>query len=215
MSRPSEQGSAPPEDGDPHRPPNVYLPQPPQSPAYDAYADPAAAHGWQDTAYDDTAQLPPVAADAPAQRSGHRGRHRPLDLRSRRAMVAAGAVGAVSLTAVIAAFSFSGSPSGGARGGPERTGATAGDSVSPTATESSPETLADRPGSSDAAASPGTSASPSPAATADATGSTREPSTATTSTAPSSSAATNTSAAAPSYSRDHPGKGQGNTKKPD
>ncbi|WP_210577059.1 hypothetical protein [Streptomyces sp. GESEQ-4] len=214
MSRPSEQGSAPPEDGDPHRPPNVYLPQPPQSPAYDAYADPAAAHGWQDTAYDDTAQLPPVAADAPAQRSGHRGRHRPLGLRSRRVLVAAGAVGAVSLTAVIAAFSFSGSPSGGARGGPERTGATAGDSVSPTGAESSPGTLADRPGSS-GAASPRKSASPSATSTADVTDSTREPSTATTSTAPSSSAATNTSAAAPSYSRDHPGKGQGNTKKPD
>ncbi|WP_328357924.1 hypothetical protein OG800_19710 [Streptomyces sp. NBC_00445] len=214
MSRPSEQGSAPPEDGDPHRPPNVYLPQTPHSPAYDAYADPAAAHGWQDTAYDDTAQLPPVAADVPAQRSGHRGRHRPLGLRSSRVMVAAGAVGAVSAAAVIAAFSFSGSPSGGARGGPERTGATAGDSVSPTATESSPGTLADRPGSS-GAASPRKSASPSATSTADATGSAQGPSSTATSTAPPSSAATNTAAAAPSSSRDHPGKGQGNTKKPD
>ncbi|MEV1078960.1 hypothetical protein AB0I98_12005 [Streptomyces sp. NPDC050211] len=211
MSRPSEQASAHAEDGDPHRPPNVYLPQPPQSPVYDAYADPAAAHGWHDTAYDDTAQLPPVAAEVPAQRSGHRGRHRPLGLRSRRVMLTAGAAGAVSVAAVIAALSFSGSPSGGARGGPERTGPTAGDSVSPTGTESSPGTLADRPGSS-GAASPRKSASPS--ATAPATGSTQEPSNATTSTAPPSSAATNTAAAAPSSSRDHPGKGQGTTKKP-
>ncbi|MGA5201683.1 hypothetical protein [Streptomyces variegatus] len=29
-------------------PPNVYLPQAAAPPAYDAYADPAAAHGWQD-----------------------------------------------------------------------------------------------------------------------------------------------------------------------
>ncbi|MGP4005529.1 hypothetical protein [Streptomyces sp. 4N124] len=214
MSRPSEQGSAHPEGGDPRRPPNVYLPQAPPSPVYDAYADPAAAHGWHDTAFDDTAQLPPVAADVPAERSGHRGRHRPLGFRSRRVMVAAGAAGAVSVAVVIAAFSFSGSPSGGTRGGPERSGATAGDSEPSTGTESSPGTLADRPGSS-GAASPRTSASPSATATADVSGSAREPSTATTSTTPPSSTATSTSAAAPSYSRDHPGKGQGNTKKPD
>ncbi|WP_432117117.1 hypothetical protein [Streptomyces sp. bgisy032] len=34
--------------GEPQGPPNVYLPQGAPPPAYDAYPDPAAAHGWQD-----------------------------------------------------------------------------------------------------------------------------------------------------------------------
>ncbi|MGW2707432.1 hypothetical protein ACWC4J_00365 [Streptomyces sp. NPDC001356] len=37
--------------------PNVYHPQPAPAPAYEQYADPAAAHGWQD-AYDATRELP-------------------------------------------------------------------------------------------------------------------------------------------------------------
>lgn len=39
----------------------MYLPQAPAPPAYDAYADPAAAHGWQD-AYE--AADPEAAGDA-------------------------------------------------------------------------------------------------------------------------------------------------------
>ncbi|MGY1396153.1 hypothetical protein ACW69H_01930 [Streptomyces sp. SS10] len=50
---------------DPRTPPSVYLPQTAPPPAYDAYADPAAAHGWQN-AYDETRELPPVAAGEPA-----------------------------------------------------------------------------------------------------------------------------------------------------
>ncbi|MET8895191.1 hypothetical protein [Streptomyces albogriseolus] len=49
----------------PQGPPSVYLPQAAPPPAYDAYADPAAAHGWQN-AYDETRELPPVAAGEPA-----------------------------------------------------------------------------------------------------------------------------------------------------
>ncbi|MEU0757638.1 hypothetical protein ABZ486_31750, partial [Streptomyces albogriseolus] len=49
----------------PQGPPSVYLPQTAPPPAYDAYADPAAAHGWQN-AYDETRELPPVAAGEPA-----------------------------------------------------------------------------------------------------------------------------------------------------
>ncbi|WP_230396097.1 hypothetical protein [Streptomyces blattellae] len=215
MSRPSEYGSAQsahPEGGDLQGPPNVYHPQEPATPAYDGYADPAAAHGWQDTAYDETAQLPPVADGVSATRSGHRGRHRPLGLRSRRVLVAAGAAGVVSAAAVIAAFSFSGS--GGTQGKPERTGPTADDSAAPTDTESSPGTLADRPGSSAAPASPATSAPPSPTATADATDGTREPSASATSTPPTNPTPTSTSATAPGNSDEHPGQGQGSTKKP-
>ena len=47
--------------GEPQRPPNVYLPQEASPPAYDAYADPAAAHGWQDV-YD---RMDPAAAPRP------------------------------------------------------------------------------------------------------------------------------------------------------
>ncbi|MGM7446161.1 hypothetical protein ACPW7O_32950, partial [Streptomyces tunisiensis] len=50
---------------DPRTPPSVYVPQTAPPPAYDAYADPAAAHGWQN-AYDETRELPPVAAGEPA-----------------------------------------------------------------------------------------------------------------------------------------------------
>lgn len=39
---------------------NVYHPLPEASLSYEEYADPAAAHGWQN-AYDETAELPPVA----------------------------------------------------------------------------------------------------------------------------------------------------------
>ncbi|MEY9993884.1 hypothetical protein ABIE67_005916 [Streptomyces sp. V4I8] len=54
MSRPPERAN-----GTPQRQPNVYHPQASASPAYEAYADPAAAHGWQN-AYDETAELPRV-----------------------------------------------------------------------------------------------------------------------------------------------------------
>ncbi|MES9523947.1 hypothetical protein ABWI14_25850, partial [Streptomyces capoamus] len=52
--------------------PNVYHPQAAPAPAYDEYADPAAAHGWHD-AYDATRELPPVPA-APAPREPGAGR---------------------------------------------------------------------------------------------------------------------------------------------
>ncbi|MGW4108648.1 hypothetical protein ACWEGV_37660, partial [Streptomyces sp. NPDC004976] len=55
--------------GNPQDPPNVYLPQTAPSPAYDAYADPASAHGWQN-AYDETRELPPVGGDGPPPADG-------------------------------------------------------------------------------------------------------------------------------------------------
>ncbi|WP_210585549.1 hypothetical protein [Streptomyces sp. GESEQ-35] len=207
MSRPSEYGNAHPEGEDPQEAPNVYHPQAPATPVYDEYADPAAAHGWQDGAFDDTAQLPPVADGEPAGRSGHRGRHRPLGLRSRRAMVAAGAVGVVSAAALIAAFSFSGSSSGDGEGNHGRTGsATAGESTEPaeagTATGSAPKGTPD-------AVTPSGTASTSP--TPEESRATGEPSSgAATTQAPSVTA----SQSAPGNSDGNPGKGQGSTKKP-
>ncbi|MFD5774443.1 hypothetical protein [Streptomyces fungicidicus] len=51
---------------EPQGPPTVYLPQNTPPPAYDAYVDPASAHGWQN-AYDETRELQPVGEwDAPA-----------------------------------------------------------------------------------------------------------------------------------------------------
>ncbi|MGJ3560744.1 hypothetical protein ACR6C2_29320 [Streptomyces sp. INA 01156] len=44
----------------------MYLPPATPPPAYDAYADPATAHGWQN-AYDETRELPPVIGDPPAR----------------------------------------------------------------------------------------------------------------------------------------------------
>ncbi|MFC0054393.1 hypothetical protein ACFFMQ_18445, partial [Streptomyces actinomycinicus] len=40
--------------------PNVYQPQPAPAPAYEEYADPAMAHGWQN-AYDETRELPALS----------------------------------------------------------------------------------------------------------------------------------------------------------
>lgn len=49
---------------EPQGPPNVYLPLPGQAPDYQEYADPAAAHGWEN-GYDATAELPRVTDGAP------------------------------------------------------------------------------------------------------------------------------------------------------
>ncbi|MER6631341.1 hypothetical protein ABT301_24485 [Streptomyces sp. NPDC000987] len=50
---------------EPQVPPNVYQPMPHSAPRYEEYADPAAAHGWQN-AFDRTAELPVIAAPADA-----------------------------------------------------------------------------------------------------------------------------------------------------
>ncbi|MFF9023702.1 hypothetical protein [Streptomyces eurythermus] len=110
--------------------PNVYHPLPAPAPAYEEYADPAAAHGWQND-YDATRELPPVtgAPDGPAEpappglsgagagragaRRAGRGRARRRAAGRRRAVVAGGALAAVAGTvAVIAALSGTGSPDG-------------------------------------------------------------------------------------------------------
>lgn len=110
-------------DGGPHGVPNVYVPQGAPPPEYDAYADPAAAHGWQDVCATadtggggDTRELPLVPARARAG-PGHRSRRKARPWGKRRVAVAAGVVGTASAVALIAAFSFSGAPSGGADDG--------------------------------------------------------------------------------------------------
>lgn len=53
-------------EADLRRPPNVYHPLDDShgTPAYEAFTDPAAAHGWQN-AYDDTVQLDEIVVDGP------------------------------------------------------------------------------------------------------------------------------------------------------
>ncbi|MET8768210.1 hypothetical protein ABZV94_15040, partial [Streptomyces sp. NPDC004658] len=59
--------------GAPEDRPNVYHPQSAPAPAYEQYADPAAAHGWQN-AYDATRELPALhEADEAAGAHGTHG----------------------------------------------------------------------------------------------------------------------------------------------
>ncbi|MGJ5759013.1 hypothetical protein [Streptomyces galbus] len=94
---------------------NVYLPHTAEAPSYEEYADPAAAHGWAGSAYDDTRELPRLAPEpgAGGRAERRRARRRATGWRSRRGVVTAGAVGAVSVAALVAGVSLSGSSSGG------------------------------------------------------------------------------------------------------
>ncbi|WP_338782765.1 hypothetical protein [Streptomyces sp. DG1A-41] len=183
MFRPSEYADGA-TSGEPQGPPNVYVPRAVPPPAYDAYPDPAAAHGWQDVyaptdAQDatlgmgDTRELPPVPAPAPGRSgAGRRSRRGRGSRRARRVAVAAGVVGVVSAASLIAGLGFSHAPSGGTRQGGGRTGPTAGESPPEPSTgtgrASAPTVpLVDRPAHSDepsgaASASPSTAASPTP-----------------------------------------------------
>ncbi|MEV6617712.1 hypothetical protein AB0N31_28430 [Streptomyces sp. NPDC051051] len=129
MSRPGESANPPVQ-------PNVYLPYAETDPPpYEAYRDPAAAHGWEN-AYDETSELPRVA-EVPGpqgrdpqvfdpqvsdpQSSGGRADRRRAARRPRRALAAVGAVGAVSVAALVAGFAFSGSPDDAEQGRPADT----------------------------------------------------------------------------------------------
>ncbi|MFE6284826.1 hypothetical protein [Streptomyces sp. NPDC057877] len=218
----------PPADGEA---PKVYHPQAAETPSYDEYADPAAAHGWQN-AYDQTHELPSIAAGeqlapqagevppAPAAvpartdrpRTGHRARRKPSAWRTRRAAVAAGAVGAVSAAALIAGFSFSGSSTDGSEDRQDRTGV-------PSAGDTDTTRTSDPDASEDTGSrTPGASRSASP--TKDEADTTASPSSgAAESTAPTTSGAPTSTAPAgedggPGNSDHKPGNGQGTTKGP-
>ncbi|MGW7046194.1 hypothetical protein ACWGDT_26570 [Streptomyces avermitilis] len=133
-------------DDEPHGAPNVYHPQADAAPAYEEYADPAAAHGWEN-AYDSTRELPVTVRDAdddpagpggpafgggPRRRARPKGRGRPTT----RVLVAVGAVCALGAAVAIAGFSGSGSP-----GGPQ----VEGDGVRPKAERSEPSVGASAP----------------------------------------------------------------------
>jgi hypothetical protein len=215
-----------PEDGGPGGPPNVYVPPAVPPPAYDAYADPATAHGWQN-AYDATQELPPVAdgeagpavgdhdpavAGGPRHGSGRRSRRKPSPWRSRRVAVAAGAVGAVSV-ALIAGFSFSGSSSGGTQGKDDRTSPAAGEPATPTATDpaSSAGTAATgRPSDSSPSDAPSARRSASTSGSGSGAGK-KDPATKSPTPAPTTSTP---SGSGPGNSNGKPGHGPGGTKDP-
>ncbi|MGI3227850.1 hypothetical protein ACRJ4B_32630 [Streptomyces sp. GTA36] len=212
------------EGDEPVVPPIVYHPQVEEIPAYDEYADPATAHGWQN-AYDETRELPPVPAGAEDRRrvgggrpgdghraGGRRSRRKPRALTSRRAVVVAGAVGAVSLAAVMAGFSF-GPSDGGARDNEDRTSPTAGDPASPTDAKSSggaPAARSSDGGESSRTGDPSSSASLAPTGDETENPSAKSPATP---SAPSTPTAT-TNPRGPGNSDGKPGRGQGGTKGP-
>jgi hypothetical protein len=212
-------------------PPNVYHPWAESTPAYEEYADPAAAHGWEN-AYDQTRELPSVAADVPAvvrgSGPGRRGaRRKPAARRSRRALVAVGAVG-VSAAALIAGFSLSGSSrdgspdpkGGGTRSVPdEPTGSTgaASPAADPPVRSDAPVAAATDGTGASAGASAGAGASRGPAAGATQAGAPSPTPSAELSSAPSASASAPTApavtASGPGGS-DRKGRGRGGTKAP-
>ncbi|USQ83214.1 hypothetical protein NFX46_05120 [Streptomyces phaeoluteigriseus] len=192
MSRPGESANRPVQ-------PNVYLPYvEADPPPYEAYRDPAAAHGWEN-AYDETSELPRIAeARAPHEYdpevSGGRADRRRAARRPRRAVTALGAVGVVSVAALVAGFAFTSSSDDTEKGRPEGTrsaaapdsagggnGGGGGESGSPSL---SPERDAGRPAG--AGTSPtGAESTPSPIATASRPPTTSPSATPTTSSTPS------------------------------
>lgn len=222
------------ENGEPSGAPNVYHPYGDAEPEYGRYADPAAAHGWQN-AYDETQQLPPVSCggdqaavtcDTPDGGPGpeaHGGGHAPVHVPragSRRrarpaprfrlprpAVVAAGALGAVGI-AVALAGAFSSGPSGA----PGGTGESARPNVKPSLPL--PEGAASSGSETSADPTAGATGSPSAGASSSASGAGGDPagSPVPTATAPGSSPS-----AAPTGTADavrKPGRGHGATKGP-
>jgi hypothetical protein len=209
----SSPGEYDPRGGGPANPPNVYHPRGDASPVYEAYADPAVAHGWLN-AYDETRELPPVPDVAEGPRRHRGARRKPSGRRPRRAAVAAGAVGAVSAMAAAIALSLSGSPSGSRPDGVQskdgRQGPTAGDSPG---APSSSGSATDRPSTGASEPSVGTSPGPTASSAASAPAgddSTQQPSGSAATPAPTTTAGTT----GRGNSGGNPGRGQGATKRP-
>lgn len=132
-------------------------------PSYERYADPAAAHGWEN-AYDETTELPRVPlAGSPAEgpEGGRADRRRAArragGWRERRVLTAAGAVGTVALAAVVAGLSFAGDPGGDQQ---RRQGGTR---------SASDGAVSSPAGPADSASGPAEPARPTPSASAGAT----------------------------------------------
>lgn len=216
--------------------PNVYHPQADTglTPEYDEYADPAAAHGWQN-AYDETAELPTMSAIGAGAGAGAEvevgatgaavggvaaGHRRKKSASSRRGVVVgavAGAVSVVSVAALIVGFGGSDTPSGGGPGGEgKRARSTAGASVTPAedpAAADSPDPAGAGP--SDAAlTSPGGARGASGSSTSPTTLSGAGPANSASPSDASSPTVTATGDSAPGNSGSNPGRGKDGTKGP-
>lgn len=213
------------QSGEPEAPPKVYLPQSDGEapPAYEAYMDPAEAHGWQ-KGYEEGGDGDPVAREAyedgddtlvqaavPADPAGRRDRllRRRRARLLRRLAVGGGAVCVALLALVISGAFDSGSSkgSGGTGGEPASpphlaTGSAAPgqDSGTTAGTSSAGPSPTASPGASESAGA----ASTSPSASASAS---KDPA----STAPATATATSTTEGGPGNSN---GRGQGATKRP-
>ncbi|MEU5121250.1 hypothetical protein [Streptomyces asoensis] len=159
MFRPGESGAPPVR-------PIVYHPSAATDPAaYERYADPAAAHGWEN-AYDETAELPRVPApqgEAGGRADRRRAARRTGGRPSRRVLAVSGATGAVALAAVVAGLSLFGTTAGerqGKPGGRADTRSSSGDTASPAV---SPSPSAEDPtGSAEPSPSASTAAAAAP-----------------------------------------------------
>jgi hypothetical protein len=192
---PDENGAS----AEPEAAPNVYHPHADEAPPYDEYADPAAAHGWQN-AYDETRELQPVRDGGGGVEGGGRAARRRQDARRSRRVVVVGALGVVSVAALVVGFAVSGTSSGGSHGKDDRTSPTAG--ASKASATGSPE------GSATGASAAGSSASARPSDSAVSTPTTAGPTT----TAPAATKAAPSATATPT--RSIPGHGHGATKHP-
>ncbi|WP_432043789.1 hypothetical protein [Streptomyces cadmiisoli] len=192
----------------------VYRPSAETEPQYDGFADPAAAHGWEN-AYDETRELPAVPGGpdvkAPGHGRGSRRRARPAQgpRVPRQAVVAGGVLVSAGL-----AIAFTVGLTSGSSGGPGG----AEESVRPKTERSMPP--ADGDAASSAAAEPSQATDPaagtdeSPVARASASGSPADSG----NPAPSSPTAPDPSATAttagPGNTDGRPGRGHGATKGP-
>ncbi|MGW0910502.1 hypothetical protein ACWD1Z_01965 [Streptomyces sp. NPDC002784] len=221
----------------PQGPPRVYVPQAAPSPDYEEYRDPALAHGWQN-AYDETSELPRVTgAPGGGWEPGTGGRaarrsHRRRDQR-RPLLMAAGALGTVSVAALVAGFGFSSdSSSGGSEGKKDPARSAQDDTGTPADEDRTPAGDAGTPADPSAAPSPTPPAAASEAPGTTATPGEAEPtqprtpgedSAAPATTAPAAESPEPTATAiAPTASGDtgpgnsgkKPGSGSGSTKRP-
>ncbi|MGW0625667.1 hypothetical protein [Streptomyces sp. NPDC002758] len=218
----------------PQSPPNVYHPHAGPPPAYDEYADPAIAHGWEN-AYDQTQPLPvtPLADPEYGQHApddGHGTAEQPGGYgdedasvfvdgsgRRRRLMsrvaIAVGAVCVLFIAVVVAGLfdSGPGSPLPWVNGNQEGAKQKARVSASPTSPGDPGSATTGEPRPSESSA-PGTSEKTS--AEPSTSGSTGEKTATPTTKAPSTTAAPTTTAPGRGSSGDNPGRGQGSTKGP-
>ncbi|MGW5660148.1 hypothetical protein ACWEWG_08605 [Streptomyces sp. NPDC003758] len=217
-------GGSHPDGGEDRNQPNVYHPYAVGEPDYGGYADPAAAHGWQN-AYDETRELPvtPVIPDGVSDHgvvgetraSRRRARTPSRSPLPRRAALAVGALGAVGVAVALAGGFGSGS-SGAPTDAGQSARPKAAPSASPTEGTAAPSS-ATEPTRTAASVAAGATASATPGA---ARGAAPVPaSEAPTSAAPAAGASSASptgamSATAPGNSGSKPGRGRGATKGP-